>query len=762
MRMTQVNLIAATLVVTWFSAAASGAFASEIVLVCRVIDTSGQPIPGVQAVVRMIANADPKSGETVVEDTLQKLMSSDSEGIVTAGSLTAGSAHVVELSLDGYVPACSRRSHIDDTGAVRLPDVTLRRLRTVEGRVVDSSGHPLPDVTIRHAGDGPAWTTSLNDVDGTFRLDGVPEGLALVFAERAGFWFTGKRVPAGDQPLEFILTPRSRPNPEQCDVNRTLSAAILESEIKTRPVDELIEDIRRASIDGDRPILYQLWPQLGTIDEARAMALLEELKIEKGERAGLIQRLIQRLVHTEMERDFENGRALLRECEDPNERVSTIVYDLLRLSSLDGDQKQALLTVAVTDLRSIQDPLIRVRFTSSLLKPLNDSGARSTVDQLVDEAVTLLDKAGDATTIQNNVGSLAEALAPIDPGRALTLLEKSAPMFSAWVATGIARHDPGKAAEMLRSYEYSGTSGSRLGRWHNLPRACYFMASADVDQAVSIAELINGIVYETTRFSVYVPSAFGGSGVNRSEIRNLVDQTTNILSQVLPRSSEPAADPVVILLKSRIHGFIAQAIAKSDPQRALALIEGSVNVIMPLREGVRNHGGGFVYTPSLFMASLIPAAAKVDPGVAAEVCWRTLALRLPATGTDDEERALLDIAELNSLIAIATLDHQLAVELSQAISQRGTNRSFDGNSTFVGTWPLYLWRTIDPVSGQQWINTLCDRGVAGATSPRSNISRRWASFASSGEPRHRKPWLHQAETWMNSIMWIDGFVNVED
>ena len=756
MRTTQVNLIAATLAATWLSAAASGAFAGEIVLECRVIDTSGQPIPGVQAVVREIANADPKSGETVIEDTLQQLMSSNSEGIVTAGSLTAGSAHVVELSLDGYVPACSRRSHLDDTGTVRLPDVTLRRLRTVEGRVVDSSGQSLSDVTVRQAGDGPAWTTCQTAADGTFRLEGVPEGLALVFADRAGFWFTGKRVPAGDERLEFTLTPRSQPNPERCDANRTSPAPPGESAITSRPVDELVEDIRKVSQDGDRPMLYQLWPQLGVIDEARAMALLEELKIEKGERAGLIQRL----VHTEMERDFENGLARLMECEDPNDRISTIVYDLLRLSTLDVDQKTTLLALAVTDLRSIQDPLIRVRFTSSLLKPLNDSGARSTVDQLVDEAVTLLDKAGDATAIQNNVGSLAEALAPIDPDRALTLLEKSAPRFSAWVATGIARHDPGKAAEMLRKYEYSGIGGSRLGRWHNLPRACYFMASADVDQAVSIAELINGIVYETPRFSVYVPSAFGGRGVNRSEIRNLVDQATNIFSQVLPRSNEPAADPVVILLKSRIHGLIAQAVAKSDPQRARALIEGAVNAVMPLREGVRNHGGGFLYTPSLFMASLIPAAADVDPGFAAEVCWRTLSLRLPATGTDDEERTSLDIAELDSLIAVATLDHRLAVELSQAISQRGTNRSFDG--TTASSWPVFLWQIIDPVSGQQWINSMCDRGVAGATSPRSKISRRWASYVSSSEPLHRKPWLHTAETWMNSTMWIDGFVNVED
>ncbi len=754
--MTQVNLIAATLAATWFSAAPSALFASEIVLECRVIDTSGQPIPGVQAVARMIANADPKSGETVIEDTLQKLMSSDSEGIVTARSLTTGSTHVLELSLDGYAPACSRRSHIDDTGTVRLPDVMLRRLRTVEGRVLDANGQPLPDVTVRQAGDGPAWTTSLTDVDGTFRLDGVPEGLALVFAEREGFWFTGKRAPTDDERLAIILTPRSRPNSEQCDVNRTSPAAILKSETKSRPVDELIEDIRRASQDGDRPILYQLWPQLGTIDEARAMALLEELKIEKGDRAGLLQRL----VHAEIERDFENGLARLMDCEDPNDRISTIVYDLLRSSSLDGVQKKTLLTLAVTDLRSIQDPLIRVRFTSSLLKPLNDSGARTTVDQLVDEALALLDQAGDATAIQNTVGSLAEALAPIDPDRALTLLEKSAPMFSAWIATGIARHDPGKAAEMLRKYEYSASGGSRLGRWYNLPKACYFMASADTDQAVSIAELIDGIVYETPRFSVYVPSAFGGSGVNRSGIRNLVDQATNIFSQVLPRSDEPAADPVVILLKARIHGFIAQAILKSNPLRARALIEGSVNAIMPLREGVRNHGGGFLYTPSLFMVSLIPAAAEVDPGFAAEICWRSLALRLPPSGMDDEERQLLDIAELNSLIAVATLDHPLAVELSQTISYRGAARSFDGTS--ASSWPVFLWQTIDPVSGQQWISTICDRGVAGATSPRSNISRRWASYMSSGEQLHQKTWLHRAETWINSTMWTDGFLDDEN
>ena len=270
-------------------------------------------------------------------------------------------------------------------------------------------------------------------------------------------------------------------------------------------------------------------------------------------------------------------------------------------------------------------------------------------------------------------------------------------------------------------------------------------------------ELSNGIVHETARFSVYQPSAFGGGGVNRSKIRNLLERATSTIGQALPSHESADTNPVAILLKARIHGFIAQAIAKSDPTRARELIEGAVHAIMPLNEGVRNHGGGFIYPSSIFMASLIPVASEVDPGLAAEICWKSLALRLPATGTDDEERNLLDLAELDLLLAIATLEHSLAAELAQTVTIRGVDRSFDG--TTAGTWPLFLWQTIDPVYGQQWIDSMCDRGAAGATSPRSKVSRRWASYVLSSRQLDRKPIMQQAETWMNSTMWTDGFIN---
>src|SRR5207248_2758272 len=65
------------------------------------------------------------------------------------------------------------------------------RTRTVTGVVLDRRGRPIEGATVLQAGDGPRRTRTTTDDRGRFRLPGVLEGKAFVFADKDGFRFKG-------------------------------------------------------------------------------------------------------------------------------------------------------------------------------------------------------------------------------------------------------------------------------------------------------------------------------------------------------------------------------------------------------------------------------------------------------------------------------------------------------------------------------------------------------------------------------------------
>ena len=91
--------------------------------------------------------------------------------------------------------------------------LVLRRVRTVEGRVVDRQGQPVAGAVVRQSGDGPMPTETLTAaIDGRFRLPGVIEGPALVFAEKEGFRFGFRcRSTTDRNPAEVVLARTGEP-----------------------------------------------------------------------------------------------------------------------------------------------------------------------------------------------------------------------------------------------------------------------------------------------------------------------------------------------------------------------------------------------------------------------------------------------------------------------------------------------------------------------------------------------------------------------
>ena len=97
---------------------------------------------------------------------------------------------------------------------ITFPDLVLRRVRRrglIAGRVVDRGGKGVAAVTVFRPSDSPGGRRRSPMSEGRFRLDGVPGGPALVFAEKAGYRFGGAVVGPGDAPVEIRLARAEEP-----------------------------------------------------------------------------------------------------------------------------------------------------------------------------------------------------------------------------------------------------------------------------------------------------------------------------------------------------------------------------------------------------------------------------------------------------------------------------------------------------------------------------------------------------------------------
>ena len=73
---------------------------------------------------------------------------------------------------------------------------TLRRLVSVEGRVVDQQGRPVAGAAVFHTGNATPRTEVKTDAQGHFRLDGLPEGKPPIFVTHPAYHFHGQLVDA--------------------------------------------------------------------------------------------------------------------------------------------------------------------------------------------------------------------------------------------------------------------------------------------------------------------------------------------------------------------------------------------------------------------------------------------------------------------------------------------------------------------------------------------------------------------------------------
>ncbi len=119
-----------------------------------------------------------------------------------------------EVTAAGFFDGKTDWASADGGERITLPDLVLRPCpssRLIAGRIVDRAGKGVPAVTVFLPSDSRARTEAIADDAGRFRIDGVPGGPALVFAEKPGYRFGGAVVGPADATVEIRLARADEP-----------------------------------------------------------------------------------------------------------------------------------------------------------------------------------------------------------------------------------------------------------------------------------------------------------------------------------------------------------------------------------------------------------------------------------------------------------------------------------------------------------------------------------------------------------------------
>ena len=484
-------------------------------------------------------------------------------------------------------------------------DLTLRRtrgLRAVAGRVVDRAGEPVAGAVVTQSGDGPRPTRSVTDAQGRFRIEGILDGRAFLFASKDRFRFQARPIGPGVEPVEIVLARElEQPDPPGPP---TFPMTRAEEKARAKELVAILKPRMRVGSD-DRG------------DQARLLAL--EARLDPNQVIELIQEQVVRADASLAEvalglMEDEPGGALEVIESDRSDSGASMAY-LAAFDALPKSEtvlRRELLARAERRARAIpssNSPGIMDQRAWPLAKVADrwlDLGDRDRATSALREARAAFDAIPPQGGFSPNLDEVVKVLARVDLPAALALLDrdpaarKNNPGYYEnilmVVAERAAEVDPAESERLL------GKLGQDYNRKEATRRACYRMASRDLARAHRIA-----------------------STLPNPELPPLLD------------------------------ALAARAKAATDPRAAKGLLDSAFARLDRLAEAPAGRQPRSDI-PAL-MAMCLPVAARVDPSLVPEYLARCLAAR--PNRADEPERDGVPPASLLAMF-LARYDREAA------------------------------------------------------------------------------------------------------
>ena len=529
--------------------------------------------------------------------------------------------------------------------SVKAPDITLKGLRIVTGRVHDRRGQPVDGATVFNSGDAHERIEARSKGGGKFLLTEVTKGGVFLFAEKPGYRFTGVRLPADQAEATLVLTPVDEPAEPKTTLPPLLSPDE-EYALARAVLDPWLERLAKSGTPEQRIKGFASLIQINGLEAFQRLDWLGD--VDKPVRDGVRYSAIYSIIAHHGRISWDEVRGMIEAGDDEYFKAA----ELIEASDAMDDGEQAMrlewLESAALHARKVADPSRRVRVLGCVAERLFVLGEVARARQVLAEAENDAKPLFPDYAAQYAFLRLALAAVHDDANRAIDWLAKAGIYLKnhgGRVAAGLLPDNPGRSIEAWKRV----TEAMRKDR----------------------ARTSDGTEYRAAAEFCYRLA--------------LVDR---------PLAEQVAAEADEAIVRFRAKGTIILALAETQPAEARRLLAALVREELPQLPTEESWLLPRESAPAI-AAWLLPVAERVDPDLCGELFWRSLALRLPRPRrnnlSDQAERADIELAKL-----LARYDRDIARALLEPLA---------GN---VGSMFFLAAVHVDPRWAKSLLDTVAD------------------------------------------------------
>ncbi len=390
---------------------------NTVALSGRVVDSTGAPIAGASVQIR--ARPPGRDGWAKVELVRfgdASTINADADGrFRTPRQLRCGYAYRAEAQAEGFMADIAPWLSLGAGTVPALPDLTLRRVRAVSGRVLDRSGRAIPGATVRQSGDGPKPTRAVTDGPGRFTLPGVLEGRFFLFVDKPGYRPMWRLAGPSGTDIELTIARDDEPGPQPLKDRPPALPRPEELGLLHRVFDPYAEQVLKRGGPNERGWVL---PILMRIDPDRAQELINTGSHPRSRDYERRELALQRVAAAP-----DEAGAIVEAIEDPDARAWAKVSVAAALPVAERARKVELLTQALVDARAVAEPADRALKFANIGKGLFDLGETERAANVLREGQALANKLPKADWAAFARRTVAEELAPVDLAGALELLK---------------------------------------------------------------------------------------------------------------------------------------------------------------------------------------------------------------------------------------------------------------------------------------------------------------------------------------------------
>ena len=294
-----------------------------------------------------------------------------------------------------------------------FPPIVLRRLRTIEGRVVNRQGRPVAGALVFQSGDGPMRTETLADQDGRFALPGVFEGPAIVLARKDGFRARFQPVDDGAASIRIAL---ARADEAPIAAYKTLPPALPADEEKALARRLVQPEAGRVLARGDDRAKFVFLPNLAAFDPADAA---------RAARGGQARRPRRRRLDPDRRRrgpgpgEPRRGAGRRRDSQDPRASHPGVSRGAPGAARPRAGPRRQILDQAIVNARSPSNEWQKIYLLEQIAGRLLDLGEIERAKPLIREGEELARKTLRDKMLANRLASFAGLMLRVNPAAAL-------------------------------------------------------------------------------------------------------------------------------------------------------------------------------------------------------------------------------------------------------------------------------------------------------------------------------------------------------